>query len=482
MKKYTGEYTMRTALAVIVCRAARAFLKLAGQGGTSLPGRIAEKIDPDILQKAGRGMHIILVTGTNGKTTTCRMLADACERNGERCLLNRSGANLLSGITAEFVCNLTIAGRQKMQCAVIECDEGALKHVTARLAPSVIVVTNLFRDQLDRYGEVMHTRTAILEGIRQAPESTLCLNADCSLTDSLAGEVSNPVLRFGVDVPLMIQEQVQLSDAKYCIHCGAAYEYAYHTYAHLGGFMCPVCGYSRQEPDTAVTAVRPVPDGEEQKEKIQLRAGGKNYEMIPALPGVYNLYNAAAAVCAGLPYGMDMAALTGAVEGAQASFGRMETFLLHRRGMRKKDSPGSDGAQTVHARMILVKNPAGCGQALAYLSGTGRDYDLVLGLNDKTADGTDISWIWDVDYEKAVQDPHLKRILVYGTRAEEMQLRLKYAGVMEKRIVMEKNAGRLAARLLKSTRPVFILPNYTSMLEIRRALQPLAGKQSFWRG
>ena len=450
-------------LAAGICKLSRRFLHLAGRGGTSLPGKLAMALDKDILCRVSAGMHVILVTGTNGKTTTCRRLEKAILQGGKTCLLNRSGANLLAGITAEFVCASDWQGRALAEYAVIECDEGALKQVTQRITPDLIVVTNLFRDQLDRYGEVMHTRDEILKGIRNTSAGTLCLNADCPLTASLAEGVSGRVLYYGINIPVGEQEDRELSDAKYCLHCGSELSYTYYTYAHLGSWYCPKCGRRRPPVQAAVTRIS---EKSLQFTDIMLTLSGAEQRARIGIPGIYNVYNALAAVTAGTALGLPMQQLLKAVRTTKAPFGRMESFDLSGHSLR----------------MILVKNPAGCNQAIEYITGGGEDYAVVLCLNDRTADGHDISWIWDADYEKIIQDPHLKLIWVSGVRAEDMQLRLKYAGASENSIRMEKDYSQLIRDMKNSPYRLFVMPNYTSMLDFREALIKETGGNEFWKG
>ena len=454
---------IRTVLAIAACKMTRRLLHLMGKGGTTFPGRIALWLDRNILTRVSTGMHITLVTGTNGKTTTSRMLEKGFIHAGYRCLLNRSGANLLPGITAEFVCNADWKGKPSSAYAVIECDEGALKQVTERLYPDVIVVTNLFRDQLDRYGEVMHTRQEILTGILQAEKSVLCLNADCPLTASLSAETPNPVCWYGINVPVGDQKKRELSDVKYCISCGTELKYSRYTYAHLGDYECPVCGFRRPSADVAVTGI--VDTGTDHSD-VKLSLWGQEYPARISLPAVYNLYNALAAVCAGTAAHLAAEPFLKALEEARAPFGRMESFDL----------------QGCRIQMILVKNPAGCDQAMEYIRGTDEAYGIVFCLNDRTADGHDISWIWDMDPEKILTDPKKRSVWVSGSRAEDMQLRLKYAGASEESIRMEKDYSRLIEEMIREEKRIFVLPNYTSMLEMRNALLKKTGGNEFWKG
>ena len=352
-----------------------------------MPGRFAMKVCPDLLTRLSGGVKTVAVTGTNGKTTCSRMIEEAFSEAGLNYFANRSGANLMSGITTEFVMNCTLFGRMKKEYAVIECDEAAATKVFSQLQPKVIVVTNLFRDQLDRYGEITHTLSNIRQGIRDVPRAQLCLNADCSLTASLADDgLPNPILWYGVNASAALKAiPSSLSDASHCIHCKAEYEYDYHTYAHLGGFRCPKCGYHRHEPDFAVTRILCMDDSHSE---VILRTPEGEKNLSVNLPASYNLYNAAAAVCASTAMGIPMATCLESLGRFSCGFGRMENFPL------------AGGT-----RMILVKNPAGCSQALEFLSGVQTDLILVCCLNDRGADGTDISWIWEDSEDLRLRRP-----------------------------------------------------------------------------
>ena len=444
-------------LGVLACKGARASLRVAKSGGTTLPGRAAMFFDKNILADVSQNMDIIVVTGTNGKTTTCNMLEQALSSTGVDVLANKSGANLLKGVTAEFCANANWKGVPKKKYAIIECDEGALKQVVPLIKPKVILVTNLFRDQLDRYGEVTHTLEQIRMGVEKAPESILCLNADCSLTE---------VVYYGIDCPYGEQKEPEVSDAKYCINCGEEYKYEYHTYAHLGGFYCPKCGYKRSQTNTAVTAINKL-SAKGTEVTMEFRSGDKvdKENVLISLPAIYNVYNAVGAVCAYTAAGFKREDILKSLSVSSSSFGRMETFDL-------------DG---VDVQMILVKNPAGCNQALTYVTSMD-EYEAVICLNDKTADGHDISWIWDAEYERLASDDSLKKLIVSGDRAEDIALRLKYAGLDESKIELIKGWDNLVNAMKKSEYPVFVLPNYTSMLALRKTLAEVTGAEEFWKG
>lgn len=480
-------FILNTILAVASCKCVRSLLRRSGKGGgTALPGKVAMKFSRNVLGTVSSGVDTIVVTGTNGKTTTCNILETALTDSGKDVLANKSGANLLSGITAEFCCSADWLGHPRKRIAVIECDEGALKQVVPLIHPRIIVVTNLFRDQLDRYGEVMNTRNQIRIGIEKVPDSTLVLNAEDSLVSSLALDVPNPAVYFGLNVPVGDQSPREISDAMHCIRCGTRYEYNYYTYAHLGDFYCPKCGYRRAKPDYAVQSIDST--GADSSE-VTMKIGGRSTKVSVGLPAVYNIYNAAAAIAAYVTFGGRAEDVIAALKNIHSAFGRMETFDLPRKMMTRAETghpaAAADAAldrmnSVTPVRMILVKNPAGCSQTIEYLTGLPEDYRLLLCLNDRTADGHDISWIWDADYEKLADCGHLRDIWVSGDRAEDLRLRLKYAGIPMDRVHLEKDNSRLLSMMARSGLPVFVMPNYTSMLALRELLSEATGKKEFW--
>ena len=453
---------VRIFFAVLVCKLSRALIRLLGRGGTAFPGRMALKICPDVLGALSEGVRTILITGTNGKTTSARMIEQAFIDQKRSYFSNKSGANLISGITAEFAMNSSLTGRCKKEFAVIECDEAASKTVLKYLKPEVIVATNVFRDQLDRYGEITHTLNNIIEGISHSPESLLCLNADCSLIASIPEHVPNPVVFFGINVPLDDGDSKELSDASHCIHCKTEYEYDYHTYGHLGGFRCPKCGYSRPIPQYAVTEISAL---DVDSSSVNMDLNGRDLFLHINLPAVYNIYNAAGAAAALDAFGFQRAEIASALASFDCGFGRMEKFDLEGR-------PG---------RMMLVKNPAGCNQVMRYLAALPDNAMFVVCLNDNDADGTDISWIWDADFERlSTMGERLDQVLVSGIRAEDMFLRLKYAGVPEERMTVLHDYHELIDRMCRSEHRVFIMPTYTAMLDLRSLLQKRLGGKEFW--
>ena len=454
---------LRAIIAILLCKALRLVSRLLHRGGTAMPGRWALKLCPNLLELLARDVKSVAITGTNGKTTSARMIEQAFSEKGLNYFANRSGANLISGITTEFVMNATLTGKPLKEYAVIECDEAAARKVFSQLRPRVVVVTNLFRDQLDRYGEVTHTLENIRVAMQGAPEAVLCLNADCSLTASLADDLPNRVVYFGIDQGAApSRPKPEISDATHCIRCKTEYEYDYISYGHLGGFRCPKCGYRRHKADFAVTDITEQrADGSTVVMDIQ---GTKRIVNVN-LPAMYNIYNAVGAVTAAVEMGLDADTAVKALADFQCGFGRMEQFKLGKAG----------------ARMMLVKNPAGCNQVIEFLENIKEKFILVVCLNDRGADGTDVSWIWDADFEGLTTlGSYLDRVIVSGDRAGDMRVRIKYAGIPDEHISMQRNYEELVIWIEKQELPVFIMPTYTAMLELRQVVIKHCGGADFW--
>ena len=470
---------VRARIAVATGKATAGLLHALGHHATTLPGKVALAACPGLLGELSRDMDVVLVSGTNGKTTTTHLIAGMCSGAGRRVLTNSGGANMTAGLAAAFVADCGRGGRPQSQVAVLECDEAYVRTAAAALQPQAIVVTNLFRDQLDRWGEVSHIRDVLRAGLDAAPGAVAVLDADDSLVASLAkGHDAARVRFFGLGeafaaggaaageggaVPVPLEGIV-------CPDCGDAFDFAWRTYGHLGAFRCPTCGFTRPVPD--VEAVAPLA-GDAESVTVEVRVDGAPQQLHLALPGTFNLYNGLAALACARVLGIDAASAAQALAGIDSSFGRMESFAC-------SDTP---------VRMILVKNPVGLDRALDYLAEA--DYPRVFfGLNDKTGDGTDISWIWDADLEDffAGESAKPQVIGVFGTRAEDMALRLKYAGTDMARVTLlrEESAHRTSAdeyrpvvdSIAADPSPVCILANYTAMYDLRSLLGARFGLRS----
>ena len=453
---------LRCVIASLVCKASYHVLRLLGRGGTSLPGKLALKLYPGFLAYLARGVRTIVCTGTNGKTTSTHIVAQALANTGRQAFYNRSGANLVQGITTEFAIRSSITGKPRCQLAAIESDEGALARVCAALDPAVLVVTNVFRDQLDRYGEVMHTRDNIAAGVACAPNATLVLNADDSIVASLADGAPGRVVWYGVDCELYPERVADLSDATRCIRCGAEYAYGHVTYAHLGDWRCPGCGFARPAPSVAVERVVSRASG---SCVVEMRVDGETVQASLDVPCGYDVYNCCCVVAGLLAFGFARDDAFSAVAKFKHGFGRNEAFDI-----------GS-----TPTRLFLAKNPAGCNQIVnLLLNEPGGPFELVVILNDQDCDGTDVSWIYDAAFEALAA--RVDAVTCSGQRAEDMALRLKYAGMPAGAIAIEKDYGALLDMIAAFTRPAVVVANYSAMLAFRAKAAERAGLSGFWEG
>ncbi len=442
-------------------------LRVLGKAGTTLPGKIALKIKKDILKDVSKGVKVVLVTGTNGKTTTCRILEQMLIDSKKSYFSNKAGANLISGIATSFILNSNVFGKNKNEFAVVECDENAFKTVSLYLKPEVVLITNVFRDQLDRFGEVSQTLNAIKQSVSNLPDSTICLCTDCSLTYSISKEFpNNRIVTYGVNLPFDEKSaQTDVSDAEYCIFCQTKYEYNYHTFGHLGGFYCPNCGYKRVTPDVAVEEILEL---KSDYSLVTMNILGEKLETRVNVPGTYNIYNAAGAALALAQFGFSAKEIVKSIAGFDSAFGRMEKWTNNGKNIS----------------MILIKNPAGFTQVTAHLSRIDTDFSAIFCLNDNISDGTDISWIWDVHFHDLFNSEHLKNVYMCGKRAYDLAILFKYNGFDAEKINIIENEDydKEIEIILEETktRDVFIIPSYSSMMKQRSKIAQNFGGKEFW--
>jgi UDP-N-acetylmuramyl tripeptide synthase len=443
---------MRETAAIAVARTVATLSRRLGRGGQALPGVIVGKIAPELPRKLAAELPhgCILVTGTNGKTTTTKLIVEALRRGGETVLTNASGANLRGGIISALISAADLHGRIAATIGVFEVDEASLRLVAPELQPRHIVVLNLFRDQLDRYGEVDTTAELLAEGVA-ATNARVYLNADDARVASLASAAApDRISYFGIErLPDRLTDARSAIDSDRCPRCSERLRFSRVFYSHLGHYSCPNGDFDRPRPDVAVTEVEHADlDGT----KFVVSRGGIPHRMRFGLSGTYNLYNALAAVSVATGLGLDPAVTAEAVRTTEAAFGRVE----------KTDVEG----RTLW--LLLIKNPAGFAQVLdTFLIGRTRPRVLIA-VNDLPADGRDVSWLWDVPLEAL--SPGRPEVVTAGTRAAEMALRLHYAGT-EAAVASSVDDG--ISRLLAGLPPgedAYILPTYTAMLQIRRAL------------
>ncbi len=460
----------RLAAAVNVSKlSASAIRRLGRGGGTAIPGIIANVIDPGTLDKLSRQVAAgcLVVAGTNGKTTTARMLAGILEGAGLGVIHNRSGSNLVRGISAAFAGESSIGGQPRGDIAVIEADEAAFPEVVRRTKPRLILLLNLFRDQLDRYGELDSIASSWRETLQSlSPSQTVLVNADDPVLAALAGTTNARVITFGFDEHRHVLDVLpHAADSGSCSNCGAALRYSRLFLSHLGEYCCPNCGFGRPRLDFAARdielrgldssrAVVDTPDG-----PVAVSVG---------VPGLYNVYNALAAAAAALTIGLSQSVTATGLAAFRSAFGRIERVDFQ-------------GRRLV---LVLIKNPVGFNEVLRMLamSGNGDTTPTLFVINDLDADGRDISWLWDADVEVLAGMP--APFSTAGIRSADMAVRLKYAGVPTDRITplgdLEGGLGAFVDSLPPGGTG-FILPTYTAMLELRRILSARGVVPAFWQ-
>lgn len=425
-------------------------MRIMGKKGTTFPGFIARKICPDIIRYLASSFPegTLIITGTNGKTTTNNLLASILKTAGKRAAFNKEGANMLPGIAGALLQDTSFAGRTKADLLLLEVDEATVPRLCEQVTPRIAVITNFFRDQLDRYGELDTTVQLVKKSL--PPSTELILNADDPLVAQI-GSGRSSVYYYGANsLPSSRIDSTETREGRYCSHCGHELSYELFHYGQLGIYNCPRCGFKRPEPYIEAYEVRQEDGG------IAFLVD-RDYR-IP-LQGCYNLYNALAAFCAADRLGVDRADIQQGLIDFVSDAGRMEQFTF------------PDCTLT----LTLIKNPTGFNQVINTLVGMGSSIRLLIAINDLAADGRDISWLWDVDFEiLASQEDKISQLVCSGLRAEDMALRLKYAGFQEDRIVVEHSLEK-AVQLLENYKPledeaIFILPTYTVLFPLRKIL------------
>ncbi|MBM3138790.1 MAG: DUF1727 domain-containing protein [Chloroflexi bacterium] len=468
-----GTTSVRERAAVLAGRAAGAAARtLRLGGGTALPGLVAARIAPDLVERLAAGLRAgtVTVTGTNGKTTTAHLLSAIARHAGMEVVANRSGSNLERGVIATFVESKTPsageAGVAERRLGVLEIDEAAWPSLASRLRPRVAVFLNLFRDQLDRYGEVDSVAEGWRAGLRALASgagsgATLVLNADDPSVAQLAEAWPHRVLAFGVDDPrVALPAPEHAADARFCV-CGARFAYDAVHVAHVGRWRCTRCGRARPARDVAALAVETAGEGA----RARVAVGGREVELALPLAGLYSVYNALAAVAAASALGVAPSSIAEALAHATPAFGRQETFDL-------------DGRRV---RVLLAKNPAGLNEVVRTLETAGPPLRLLALLNDGIQDGRDVSWIYDADVERLA--PLAPTLVCSGDRADDLALRFALAGVEP--AVVERDVERALDRALEATPAgarLEVVPTYTAMLRVREVLARRSGRRPYWAG
>lgn len=461
---------MRDAAAIAAGRlAAAASRTLRLGGGTTLPGRIATAVAPGLVGRASARLPhgVVLISGTNGKTTTARLLGSVFDAAGLVAIHNRAGANLISGIASALVEQVTWTGEPRGDLGLFEVDEATLPAAVDQTRPRAVCLLNLFRDQLDRYGEIDiiagRWRRA-LSGLRD--DAVVVFNADDPLVADVGRTFAGRAVTFGLDGAADRAGARTLEDAadsRYCYRCGRPYEYTLVTVGHMGHYHCQECGDARPAVTVSARDVRlHGADGA----TLTVTAEGRDLVLSTNLPGLYNVYNVTAAAAAAFALGVAPETAGRGIMATAPAFGRGERVTL-------------DGREAV---MLLAKNPAGFNEVLRTVLAAEDAPVVLIAINDLIADGRDISWLWDVDFEMLGE--RARAVVVTGIRADDMALRLKYAGMGAERLAVEHDAAR-ALRRARSTlgdgERLYMLTTYTAMLQLRDIMSREGYVREFWK-
>jgi UDP-N-acetylmuramyl tripeptide synthase len=442
---------VRLAAKIALARSAGALSRRSGRGATSLPGKLLMRMEPHAIGRLAARLRggSAVISATNGKTTTAAMVAAILERTGVRLVHNRAGANMAGGVASALL-GAAYRGGIDGDAGLFEVDEFWLDSVVPELRPRALLLANLFRDQLDRYGELETIADRWAATVAATPDTRLVLNADDPLVADLGREHKH-VTYFGVeDDAVALSGMAHASDSKHCRRCGAPYVYDAVYMGHLGRYHCPNGDAQRPRPDVFATGV--VLDGT-RGARFELHLGGEQATVDLPLPGLYNVYNALAAAALAHELGAGLDDIAAGLAATRAAFGRAETVRVGGRELA----------------ILLVKNPAGANEVLRTLALDEGELDVLAILNDRTADGRDVSWIWDADFEQLAD--RVRRVTCSGTRAAELALRLKYAGVPADRLHVVPALERgLDDALAAGDGRLVALPTYTAMLALRELL------------
>ena len=442
---------IRRLAAIWAAKAAGYACKKMGRQGVTWAGKIALKIYPPILKELAGEVRkgIFAVCGTNGKTTTNNMLCAALEAEGQKVICNHTGSNMLNGVVAAFVLAAGLNGHIDADYACIEADEASTKYIFPEIHPDYMVLTNLFRDQLDRYGEIDITMDILESMIRTLPQMRLIVNGDDALSAYLAMDTGNPCTFYGISRQVMKNETNEIREGRFCKKCGARLEYSFYHYSQLGDYLCPKCGFKRPDPDFDAYDVQV---GDRLAFRVEDRLLSANYK------GFYNVYNILAAYAGVRTAGFSGEHFNDMLRKFNPENGRMEQFRIQ-------------GAGVI---LNLAKNPAGFNQNISAVMQDKSPKDVIIAINDNAQDGIDISWLWDVDFD-LFRDESIRSVTVSGIRCQDMRLRLKYVDIPS--MLEEDVETAVRSRVKDGTGNLYVLVNYTALFSTRNILKRLEGEK-----
>lgn len=442
---------MRYVLTVFICKIFIHILHLFKRQATSAPGKLAFRLYPDILREfqTRTKKEIIAVMGTNGKTTTNNLLADCFEKSGFEVVCNRHGANMDEGSVVAYINKANLFGKINCDYACLEMDEGWAEYILNYITPSKIVITNLFRDQLDRYGEIDTTVNFLRKAINKAPDATLYINADDPLTVAMSKNLPNKKVYFGIDEPVVNCEEIGY-EGRYCRFCGKELHYKFRHFSQLGDFSCE-CGFARPETHVKGSSLSFFPE-------LEMDITSLGVVKFP-VRGLYNAFNILASVSVALDCKLNKDSVKSAIKDFVPKAGRMEKFTI--------------GDKEIF--LILAKNPTGFNQSVKEVVTDPRTKDVVIAINDGIGDGKDVSWLWDVDFAK-LDDGRTLTFSPAGTRYTDMALRLKYEGIDMNLITLSPSLKERLNYLVRSGfgETIYVLANYTALFTTRQYIKEVS--------
>lgn len=422
--------------------------RLTGKQGVTLAGQIALRLDPKILTELAGEVRekVFVVCGTNGKTTTNNLLCSAIEAEKKKVVCNHTGSNMLNGVVSAFVLSAGMNGHLDADYACIEIDEASTVRILPHFKPDYMVLTNLFRDQLDRYGEIDITMNLLKKAMHMAPDMTVIVNADDALSAYLAMDSGNSYVTYGISEQVFEESSVnEIREGRFCKNCGEKLVYHFYHYSQLGDYECPSCSFKRPDPDFDASNIYA---GGKLAFDVEGRHITANYR------GFYNIYNILAAYTAARTAGMDLKHFNDVLYRFNPQNGRMEQFEIN----------------GTHIMLNLAKNPAGFNQNISAVMEDDTKKDVIILINDNDQDGIDISWLWDVDFDR-FKDANVNSITVSGIRCQDMRLRLKYVDIPS---VLEPDVEKaIQERIQNGTGNLYVLVNYTALYSTHNILKKL---------
>ncbi|MGX7420552.1 MurT ligase domain-containing protein [Carnobacterium gallinarum] len=438
--------SIRSSFAIMVGKTTRWGLHTFFKGGSSLPGMITQKIDPNVLGALAKDYEVVIVTGTNGKTLTTALTFQVLKQKYPDIITNPTGANMQQGIISTFLTHDSSSKKGQKKVAVLEVDEASLVHVTKYIKPKAILYTNVFRDQMDRFGEIYTIYQMMVDGAALAPNAKIISNGDAPIFNSL--DTVNERVYFGFDNQpdgeLMAHYN---TDGVLCPRCQNILHYKFITYSNLGKYYCPNCDFKRPELSYRLTKM-----GHMDHKSSEFEIDGEPFKI--NVGGLYNVYNALSAYSIGRIFDVEPAEIRAGFNLAEKVFGRQEVIQI------------GDKEVTIN----LVKNPVGLNQILEMIALDPRPFSLVSILNANYADGIDISWIWDANYER-IMEMNIQQFTVSGERVADIATRLEVAGVPKEELQVIPNLSDVIKNFANApTQHIYVLATYTAVLQLRKEL------------